>query len=73
MYGYENDEKSQLDLQLNPYECAMLNNFKSCNVHAEIAEIEKWSILNTKLDYVEYNTKKIPSNRENFKPTKGGC
>ena len=41
MYECENDVKPQVDLQLNPYECAMLNDFELCNVHAESAEIDK--------------------------------
>ena len=31
----------------------MLNDFELYSVHAECAETEKWSVLNTKTDYVE--------------------
>ena len=37
----------------------MLNYFEIYNVYAESPEIEKWSSLNTKRDYIEYNTKCI--------------
>ena len=33
----------------------MLNDFELYNVHAGSAEIEKWSIFNAKIDYVEYD------------------
>ena len=49
----------------------MLNDFETYNVHVESAEIEKWSILNTKIDYVEYIRKELPSNRVKFSPTEG--
>ena len=42
----------------------MLNIFEVCNVHAERAEIERWSIFNTKIDYFEYYRKELPLNRE---------
>ena len=45
MYECENDDKPQIDMQLTPYECAMPNDSKLCNVHVESAEIEKRSIL----------------------------
>ena len=57
----ENDDKQQIKSYLNHHECAMLNYFELYNVHAESAEIEKWSILNTKVDYVEYNRKELSS------------
>ena len=41
MYEYENNDKPQIDLKLNPYECAMLNDFELYNICAESAEIEK--------------------------------
>ena len=31
----------------------MLNVFELYNIHTEIAEAEKWSILSTQVDYVE--------------------
>ena len=40
----------------------MLNDFELYSVHAETAKIEKWSILSTKIDYVEHNEKVLPSN-----------
>ena len=49
MYECENYDKPQIDSQLNLYEFAMLNDFEIYNVPTESAEIEKWSILNTKL------------------------
>ena len=55
-----NDDKPQIDLQLNHYECAMLNDFELYNVHAKSAESEKWSILNIKIDWVEHNRKELP-------------
>ena len=39
----------------------MLNDFELYNVHAESAELKKCSILNTKIDYVEYNKKELPT------------
>ena len=71
MYECENDCKPQVDIQLNPIECAMLNDFELYIVHAESAEIEKWSILNTKIDYVEYSRKELPSKRIKFSSTEG--
>ena len=35
----ENDDKPEIDSQLNPYECAMVNDFELYNVHTESAEI----------------------------------
>ena len=49
----------------------MLNDFELYNVHAESAEIETLSFLNTRIDYVEYNRKQLPSNRVRFIPTEG--
>ena len=49
----------------------MLNDFEIYNVHSECAEIEKCSILNTRIDYIEYNRKEVPSNRVNFKSAEG--
>ena len=49
--------KEKADSKLNPYECTMLNDFELCNVHAVSAEIEKWTILSTKVDYAEVNGK----------------
>ena len=40
---------------------AMLNDFALYNVHAESAETGKWSILSTKVDYMEYNRKVLPT------------
>ena len=73
MYECENDNKSQVDLQLNSYKCALLNDFEVYNVHTESAEIDKWSILNTKIDYMEYNIKELKSNRVRFSSTEGNC
>ena len=50
VYEHKSDDILQVDLQLNPYECAMLNDFELCNVHAESAEISRWSLLNSKID-----------------------
>ena len=49
----------------------MLNDFKLYNVHAESSEIEMWSILNTKIDYVEYIREEQPLNRVKFNPMEG--
>ena len=46
--------------KLNPYEYAMLIDFELCSVYAESAEIEKWFILSTKEDNVEYSRKTLP-------------
>ena len=73
MYECENNDKPQTDSQLNPYECAISNDFELYNIHSDNAEIEKWSIVNTKIDYVEYNRNEVPSNRVKFRPTEGKC
>ena len=44
----------------------MLNNFELYNVYVKSAEIQNWSILNTKIDYIEYDRKELPSNRVNL-------
>ena len=31
----------------------MLSDFELCNVHAESADIEKWFILSTKMEFIE--------------------
>ena len=54
VYESESDDKQQIGSQVNPYECAILNSFVLYNFHTESAEIEKWSILNTNTDYVQY-------------------
>ena len=41
----ESDDKQKIDSQLNPYECAMLNDFEFKDVHAESAEIENGLFL----------------------------
>ena len=51
----------------------MFPDFELYNVHAESAEIGKWFILNTKIGYVEYNGKDLPSNRVKFRSTEGKC
>ena len=51
----------------------MLNNFELYDVHAERTEIEEWPILNTKVDYVEYNRNNMSSNRAKYRPTEGKC
>ena len=45
VYEYECNDDQQTVLKLNTYECVMLNHFELYNVHAESAEIEKWSIF----------------------------
>ena len=57
MYDCEKDDKQLIDSQLNPHECTMLNDFELYCIHAERAEIEKWSIHNTKSNYIEFSTK----------------
>ena len=37
------------------------------------AEIEKWPILNTEIEYVEYNRKELQWNRVQLCPTEGKC
>ena len=49
MYEHEYDDKLQIDLLLNPFEWAMLNDFELYHAHAESAETELWSIRNKKL------------------------
>ena len=52
----------------------MFNDFELHNVHAERAEIEKWSILGKrKVDYVKYNGNIFPTSRVIFNPTDGIC
>ena len=41
--------------------------------NTEITEIEKLSILSTKIDYVEYNRKEQPSDTVKFSSTEGKC
>ena len=55
------------------HECVVLDDFELYNVHAEDAEREKWSIFSTKIHYVEYKRKELPTNTVNFKATKSGC
>ena len=47
MYECESNDKPDIDLQLNPYEYGMFNDFELLKVHAESAKIEIWSICNT--------------------------
>ena len=62
-----NDEKA--DFSLNPYEYTILNDFELYSVHPESAEIERWFIFSTKVDYVKYNRKALDTNRVKFNPT----
>ena len=62
-----------MDPELNPYECVMLNDFTFYNVHAKGAEIEKWCILSTKLDYVENNRKGLSTNGVQFNQIECEC
>ena len=39
VYECKNDDKPQIDLQLNPYECAIIKDFELYIVHVESAEI----------------------------------
>ena len=73
VYECEHDDKPKIDSQLNPYECAVLNDYELYNGHGESAEIDKWSILNIKIDYVDYNRKELPSNKVTFRPTERKC
>ena len=76
--------ESKRKTDLNSYECAMLNDFELYIVHRVSAEIEKWSILSTKVDYVDYNRKELSTYRvilnatenrcqKGYKQTKGEC
>ena len=47
MYECESNDKQNVDLQLNPNECAMLLDFELHSVHAESSEIIMYSTLNT--------------------------
>ena len=49
------------------------NVFELYSVHAESAEIEKWSVLHTEVDCIEYRRKALPTNIVKFNPTKGRC
>ena len=49
-----NEEKPTFDL--NHYECAMHHKFEVYNDHAKCAEVEKYSILITKINYVIFNS-----------------
>ena len=73
MCEYKNDDKPQVDLQLNLSDCAMLSDFELYSTHIESAKIEKWSIFNTKIDYVQYNRKELPSGTVKCSPTEGKC
>ena len=46
-------KRKKTDSKLNPYECAMVKDFELYNVNTGSAEIEKWSILSIKVDYVK--------------------
>ena len=59
------------DADLNPYQSAMLNDLELYSVHTESAEIEKWSAVSTKVDYVGHNRKSLPTNRVKYNPTEG--
>ena len=49
----------------------MLNDSELCNVHTECAEIEMWSLLCTKVDYVDNNRRALPTNRLKFNSAEG--
>ena len=51
----------------------MLSDFKLYNIHDKGAEIERLSIMSTKVDYIELNRKVVPTNRVKFNPTEGRC
>ena len=55
------------------YTMSMLNDFELYHVHAESAQIEKWSIFNTQIEYVEYKRKELSSNMLKFSSTEGKC
>ena len=42
VYEYENNDGQLTNSKRNPYACAMLNDFKFFNAHAESAEIENF-------------------------------
>ena len=73
VYKCKHDNKPHIDLKLNSYECAMLNDLELYSVHVESTKIEKWSIFNTKIHYVEHNRKELPSNRVKLGSTGGKC
>ena len=52
LYDCDLNNDETVDSKLNPYEGAMFNDFELYNIYPESAEIEKWSILNTQVDYV---------------------
>ena len=66
---WNNDRKD--GFMFNHYEYAILHEIELCRVHSESTEIDKWSFLSTKLDYVEYNRKAIPPNRVKLGSTEG--
>ena len=49
----------------------MPNDFELYDVHVESSEIEKWSILSTKVDDVEISRKAILTNKVKFNLTEG--
>ena len=57
--GVKINDKQWIKSYLNPYKCAVLNAFELYNVHVESVEREKYSILNSKIYYVEYNRKEL--------------
>ena len=68
-----NNNIQQIKSLLNPCECAMLNNFELCSVHAESADKGRWSIFNTNIDYAAYDRKGLTSNKVKLKPAEGKC
>ena len=62
VYKCEKYNKTKVDLQLNPYEYGMLNDFELYNINTESPEIYKWSISIPKLitlNIIEKNCHKI--------------
>ena len=70
VYSCKSSDEEKSDSHLNPYECVVFNDFELFKVHTECAEIENWSHLSTKIDYVECNGKALPANRVRFNPAK---
>ena len=63
MYECVWNDKETANSKLNPFECAIFNDFEVHSIHAKSAETEKWSIHITKVDNVEYNGKLLLQNR----------
>ena len=73
VYECEWNNTEEIHSKLNSYEYTMLNDVGLYNVHAKGAEIEKWSNISAKIDYVECNRNVLLTNRVTLNLTEGRC